>query len=122
MEISVDLINEFRTTVGNDVSNDLADVDCIRFLRARNGNIEKASTMATTWYTWWHTSLSGRNPDDKTPATILSNIDDFFENVITEYCPHALEGFDKQGQPVYWVSFIPFFSFLSPFSVISFVF
>eukprot|EP00604_Paraphysomonas_vestita_P003525 CAMPEP_0174820060 /NCGR_PEP_ID=MMETSP1107-20130205/3624_1 /TAXON_ID=36770 /ORGANISM="Paraphysomonas vestita, Strain GFlagA" /LENGTH=254 /DNA_ID=CAMNT_0016034641 /DNA_START=59 /DNA_END=823 /DNA_ORIENTATION=- len=58
--------------------------------------------MVTTWYTWWHTSLSGRNTDDTTPSTILKNIEDHFESVIIEHCPHALEGFDKEGHPVYW--------------------
>ncbi len=103
MEVSQELILQFRESVGSEVANDLSDLDCVRFLRARNGNIVKASTMATNWYTWWHTSLSGRNPESVTPATILHQIDDQWEPVITDLCPHALEGFDRQGRPIYWV-------------------
>jgi hypothetical protein len=105
MEISGELIGEFRTAVGSDVSNSLGDDDCIRFLRARNGNITKASAMATTWYEWWHTSLSGSNAEDLTPATILTQIDYQWDSVMKEYCPHSFEGWDKQGRPIYWVCF-----------------
>jgi hypothetical protein len=105
MEISGELIGEFRTAVGSDVSNSLGDDDCIRFLRARNGNITKASAMATTWYEWWHTSLSGSNAEDLTPATILTQIDYQWDSVMKEYCPHSFEGWDKLGRPIYWVCF-----------------
>ena len=119
MEISQDLINEFRQVVGVEASNDLSDFDCIRFLRARNGNVTKASNMALNWYTWWHTSLSGRNTDDTIPANILAKVEDHFEPIVIELCPHALEGFDKEGHPIYWVILISPSSSLSSSSLIT---
>lgn len=103
MEISNELMSEFRSSIGEEISKTLTDSDCMRFLRARNGNIAKASTMATGWYEWWHTALSGKNPDNLTPATILTPINDTWESVMTEYCPHCFEGFDRMGRPIYWV-------------------
>jgi hypothetical protein len=104
MEISGEQIAQLREAIGTEASGALLDHDCIRFLRARNGNVTKAAAMATTWFEWWHTSLSGHNPNDLTPATILTQIVDHWEPTITEFCPHAFEGFDKMGRPIYWVS------------------
>jgi hypothetical protein len=103
MEISGELIAEFRTSVGSELSETLGDNDCGRFLRARNGNVTKASAMAIAWYEWWHTSLSGSNSEDLTPATILTQTDYQWDPVMKEFCPHSFDGFDKLGHPIYWV-------------------
>lgn len=39
-----------------------------------------------------------------TPATILTDVEDPGESVYTQLCPHALHGFDKNGNPIYWES------------------
>ena len=103
MEISADQIQQLRGAIGTEASGALSDSDCVRFLRARNGNVTKASAMATGWFEWWHTALSGYNPNDLTPATILTPINDHWQPTMTEFCPHSFESFDKMGRPIYWV-------------------
>ncbi|CAE7682630.1 SEC14 [Symbiodinium microadriaticum] len=91
----------FREEIGSDISTDLDDADCMRFLRARKMNIHHAADMARRWHTWWHQYLPENN-SHLTPATILTEMDDPLEPLITELCPHALVGVDKAGHPIYW--------------------
>ena len=44
------LVEELRTVVGQKISSTMDDMDCMRFLRARKSNIDRASTMVKNWY------------------------------------------------------------------------
>lgn len=81
----------------------LDDFDCMRFLRARQMNIEKAIAMAAEWGTWINEPLAGSRAG-RTPLTILDDLEDPDEDIFTSKapCPHSLTGEDKEGRPIYW--------------------
>lgn len=93
------LIADLRSLLESEISQELSDHDCVRFVRARKQNIEKARDMAVAWYEWWHSPLAG---SIYTPATILNMGEDPLEGICTEYCPHSMSGFDRHGYPIYW--------------------
>lgn len=41
------------------VAANLTDRDCMRFLRARKMNVEKAVEMANNWWVWYNTPVQG---------------------------------------------------------------
>lgn len=94
---------QFREGLDAKTNALLDDFDCMRFLRARQMNVQKAIAMAAEWSTWANEPLPG-NPNGRTPLTILDDVDDPNEDVFTSkaHCPHTLAGEDKEGHPIYW--------------------
>ncbi len=70
------LIAQLREALGGqDASSLLSDRDCMRFIRARKFDIDKASVMAAAWMTWWNTPFGGEEDGDlqhTTPSNILT--------------------------------------------------
>jgi hypothetical protein len=60
-----------RDAVGIEVSSLLTDNDCMRFVRARKGDITKAATMASDWAAWWQKPFEDEELKGISPSTIL---------------------------------------------------
>jgi len=101
------LISQLREALGGqEAASQLSDRDCMRFIRARKFDIEKASAMAAAWITWWNTPFGGEDDGDlqhTTPSNILTMQEvDPTEEIYTEFCPHIMFGFSKEGHPIFW--------------------
>jgi hypothetical protein len=92
---------EFREGLDARTNSLLDDFDCMRFLRARQMDVDKAVEMATAWGEWAHTVLPG-SAAGRTPLNILDDLVDPNEEIYTRLCPHSLSGVDKGGRPIYW--------------------
>lgn len=76
----IEIINEFRIEIGEELSKFQTDHDCLRYLRARRGDIEKAKEMLINTEKWRHTLLKPIPPQDfrYSPNTLLSMQDNFW--------------------------------------------
>ena len=92
-------ISLLRDLVGKDKCEHLSDIDVLRFLKARNNNLQKASLMLNEYLTWYVTPIKGVESD--TPRTILDQPDPDAE-VWGQYFPYSFLGHDKEGCPIYW--------------------
>lgn len=97
-------IRELRAVLGQRINSSLSDHDCLRFLRARVGSIEKATEMIMKWYEWRHTLLEPLPPDHLrfSPGTILSMPTTLDQHPFAHLLPVAHHGFDRLGHPIYW--------------------
>jgi hypothetical protein len=97
-------ILELRESVGTKISTALSDHDCLRFLRARVGSIERATEMIANWYQWRHTLLEPLPPDQLrfSPSTIISMPTTLDQHPFASLLPVAHHGFDRLGHPIYW--------------------
>ena len=99
MDIGAEVLKQFKDSVNAEVLYLVNDSDCARFLRAREMDISKASTMANEWASWYtSTAACGTT----TPMDILDGITDRNEDVYTRLCPLCHMGEDKEGCPIYW--------------------
>jgi hypothetical protein len=98
------LISELRESVGEKISSALSDNDCLRFLRARVGSVERAAEMIVSWYKWRHTLLEPLPPDQLrfSPSTMLSMPTTLDQHPFAHLLPVAHHGFDRLGHPIYW--------------------
>jgi hypothetical protein len=92
-------VSVLRSLVSADTNRLLTDFDCQRFLRARRMDAEAAAAMAQKWGEWFCTPLSGST---KSPKDLWADFEDKNEGLFTEFCPHSLQGVDKEGYPIYW--------------------
>ena len=60
-----------RDAVGIEVSSLLTDNDCMRFVRARKGDITKAAAMASDWAAWWQKPFEDEELKGISPSSIL---------------------------------------------------
>ena len=58
----INIIEELRSHLSTVVNTSLTDHDCLRFLRARQGNVPKSVQMVTAWHIWRHTLLEPLPP------------------------------------------------------------
>lgn len=79
----------------------LLDHDCMRFLRARQMDVERAAEMSNAWGVWVQTPLVG-SQQGRTPLNILHDIDDPNEHFYASLCPHSIVGEDREGRPIFW--------------------
>jgi hypothetical protein len=128
----IDTINEFRIEIGEELSKFQTDHDCLRYLRARKGNFEKAKEMLIQTEEWRHTLLKPIPPQEfrYSPNTLLSMQDNFWyaiilyrlnlsilifnifyvsyllkinrDNPANAWLIEAHHGYDKFGHPIYW--------------------
>lgn len=89
----------FREALDPELNAVVSDNRLLKFLRARDHNIEKAAEMITGWWHWWRAPLPGTA--DVCPCSILDNVEDPKEGIY-EDCPHLLHGEDKEGRPLYY--------------------
>lgn len=100
-QVEADLIPQLKSRLSDDLAAIVSDDQCIRFLRARNLDLEKSSAMLTAWWKWWNSPLPGTT--DTLPKNVLpDSVEDPKEDVYTRICPHALIGEDREGRPAYW--------------------
>lgn len=93
-----EFVLELRGGLSDEVNASLSDADVCRFLRARQNDICKATDMITKWWDWWNTPMV----NGITPRNILDTTVDPDEDLYTQHAPHALQGLDKCGRPIYW--------------------
>lgn len=96
-----DMVMQLREGLDAGTNALLDDFDCMRFLRARQLNVAKAVDMARQWGSWATEALPG-SPEGKCPLNLLDTVEDPNEDLYTRYCPHLMEGEDRDGRPVYW--------------------
>jgi hypothetical protein len=103
LEITPEEISALRGAIGEAASAEMSDWDCVRFLRARNGDLRKATEMVQRWYEWRHTELPGTHRG-VTPANLIWTTNDkhLLLHPNKMMLPHLLAGEDKKGRPVYW--------------------
>lgn len=91
-------VQVLRKRIPPELTGLLSEADCLRFLRARNYNIEKTTEMIEKWGKWWFTPLPGT---DMLPKDAASGPDPH-EEVYRELMPHSNLGETKIGCPLYW--------------------
>ena len=94
-----DNVNVLREMVGVDKCVYLSDNDIMRFLNARNNNLQKAAAMLNEYLTWYVTPVKGVETD--TPKTILDQPDPDAEEW-GKYFAYSFLGHSKDGCPIYW--------------------
>lgn len=94
---------ELRSRLSPEVNVALNTQDCLRFLVARNYDIEETVTRLENWYEWYHKPF-GEEGSGLTPARMLNldNIVDPNIDLINELVPHSYSGFCKNGCPIFW--------------------
>lgn len=92
-------LQKFQELIPESLRETLSENDCLRFLRARKFDLEKAIELAEKWYEWYYSPLPGS--DGITPANILDKPDPK-EHIFKRLTPHANMGIDKCGRPIYW--------------------
>lgn len=92
------IVVALRNAISPELSAQLTDNDCLRFLRARSNNVSKAADMITKWGVWWETKLPGT---DALPREVTLKPDEQ-EQVYIDLMPHANLGESKTGCPIYW--------------------
>ena len=97
-------ISDLRDAVGSKISGALSDGDCVRFLRARAGSIDKASEMVLKWYEWRHTLMDPLPLHNipLSPLTLLATPSYLDAHPHGNLFPVAHQGFSKEGYPIYW--------------------
>ena len=101
IEVAAEEVAAFREGLDSATNALLDDFDCMRFLRARQMDVPKAIAMATDWGIWAKQALPGSR-SGRTPLTILADVEDPDEEVYSQYCPHSLDGEDREGRPIFW--------------------
>jgi len=101
-----DLIKEFRYHIGHLLSFTLTDLDCLRFLHARQCSIERSVQMALKWDEWRHKILEPlpRTNMRYSPNIILTSYKDYYiSHPQIDLLPCMHHGWDKEGRPILWV-------------------
>lgn len=85
-----------RSQLTSEINDSVTDDACLRYLRAKNGDVAKATEMAKFWSSWFPAVLPGSK---YSPKTILSE-PDCNEHIYREFMPHSNLGEDKKGHPI----------------------
>lgn len=103
LDVTDAMISTLRERLEPAVSAAMSHWDCVRFIRARNGDITKAKRMIDEWWEWRHTELPGAHRG-VTPANILRTTNDrhLLLHPQKELLTHMLHGEDRHGRPIYW--------------------
>jgi hypothetical protein len=92
-------LEQFQKQIQTSLRETLTENDCLRFLRARKWEVDKAVELAEKWYEWYYSPIPGGN--GATPANILDKPDPK-EHIFKRLTPHSMMGVDKSGHPIYW--------------------
>jgi hypothetical protein len=98
------LITELRTFLTDDINHELTNHDCLRFLRARNGDIHRAEEMIIRWYEWRHNLMDPLPPHNLrfSPNVLLASPITLDQHPFKHLLPVTHQGFSKHGHPIYW--------------------
>lgn len=103
----VEYVHEFRYHLESDLSASLSDHDCLRFLRAKEGNMSKAVEMAKVWNEWRHNLHPAINSVGlKYSANLIlacESSDLLWNHPHSHLLPCGHHAFDKAGRPVFWL-------------------
>lgn len=94
-------IEELRNRVGKDVSDIMSDLDCKRFIIARQFNMDKVELMVKNWYEWYTKPIEDCSTPNLTPMNIAT-FPDAEEHIYTKFMPHSNLGYALNGNPIYW--------------------
>jgi hypothetical protein len=103
LPVSDETIATLRSRLDEPISKGMSDMDCVRFIRARSGDLTKAKDMIDKWWAWKHSELPG-SQSGITPANILRTTKDTHLLLSPQkmLLPHLLHGEDRHGRPIYW--------------------
>jgi hypothetical protein len=83
-----------------------SDHDCLRFLRACNGHLEKARDKINAYHKWLHRlmePISDLNGLSFSPNTLLYTPEHLANHPTGQgLLPVSHSGFDRKGRPLYW--------------------
>lgn len=96
------LLSDFKALLPAELDEYLSDDDCLRFLRARKKNAEKAAEMAIEWWSWFNKAVPAHSRGNVTPKDILNPVEDINEDIFIRLTPHSNCGTGKYGHPIYW--------------------
>lgn len=103
----VEIIHEFRYYLDSELSASLSDHDCLRFLRAKEGDVQKSVDMVKAWNEWRHSLQASINSEIlKYSANIILSCqasDLLWNHPHSHLLPCRHHGFDKAGRPVFWI-------------------
>ena len=98
----IEIIEKLRLRLDSSANDALTNHDCVRFLRARNRNLDKAEAMIKAWWSWWKkpTVLLGLSPSN----ILLLGIEIEYpkEEHLQTCFPMSFMGEDKSGRPILW--------------------
>jgi hypothetical protein len=103
----VEVVHEFRYHLESELSAALSDHDCLRFLRAKEGDMPKAVEMANIWNEWRHNLHPSINSEGlKYSANLILTCqpsDLLWNHPHSHMLPCGHHAFDKAGRPVFWL-------------------
>jgi len=88
----VEALTQFRAKLPDADASEHDDMTCMRFIRARKLNVEKAVDMYQQWKVWRR-----NNQVDRVLESPPSNV-----RILQMVAPQGIHGHDKNGRPVYW--------------------
>jgi len=100
-ELSAQL-QELRLRLSGEINAELMDSDVLRFLRARNFDMDASLKMVNEWHEWRYKPIS--EASHLTPANLLTtaNFVDKKESLYATLMPHSNLARDKTGRPIYY--------------------
>ncbi len=106
-EIEIDMVAklaELRALLSSDVSSEVTDDDCHRFLAARKYDVPVSLDLINKWSVWYKTPFSDYKLENKIlrPCDLLTNLGDNKEHLVGDCYPWSNTGEDKNGNPMYW--------------------
>lgn len=103
-EKSNSMVGELRALLDAQQNADLSDVDCERFIIARNHKLEKAHAMIVKFHEWHNKPFTDQNIEDKSlrPRDLSEVCADKKEHIMATLLQYSFSGHGKDGNPIYW--------------------
>jgi hypothetical protein len=94
-----DKIKELRLQLSAEMNTEFSDLDCERFLIARNFDFTKTIDMLTKRFEWYNAPLKDMKIDNPSlrPRDLLREVSDNKEELFNQYFGCSNLGFDKDG-------------------------
>lgn len=98
------MVAELRGLLTDQQNADLSDVDCERFLIARNHKLEKAHAMIVKFHEWHNKPFADQEIEDKLlrPRDLSEVCADKKEHIMATVLSYSFSGHGKEGNPIYW--------------------
>ena len=99
---NVESVHEFRYNLESELSASLSDHDCLRFLRARDGDMTRAVEMAKEWNEWRHSLQSDNLKYSANFVLSCKPSELLWNHPHSHLLPCSHHDFDNIGRPVFW--------------------